>query len=335
MNALRFTFNTLESDEFFNSLAGVLATTPISNMIKVPEEMGKGSITRRVIEDKLVLLTWDVTLNKNIFYDKKASEDHSASQSFLIVYLLNSSSVLMNSPGVSQQFNLRGVRNNLFISNSAELKVEIPSGEKLKAVLITVPLYWLKSAFDGAGEAFDEFLNKMGSSESPTIFMENSSPPEYKVVSELSEHSYDGEHSTLYYKSRVYSLIVDFFHKVFRHDGKDLLDSKVLHYETMKEVELFLKDHLEKTLPDINTIAKRMALSISTLKRHFKVIYNKSIYDYYLELKMDHALKLLSERPLSVNEVAAMLDYEKVSSFIEMFKKHHGVSPGSLRKKSA
>lgn len=62
-------------------------------------------------------------------------------------------------------------------------------------------------------------------------------------------------------------------------------------------------------------------------------MFGKSIYEYYLELKMDYAKRLLMERPLSVNEVASMLDYEKVSNFIDMFKRHHGITPGVLRHK--
>jgi AraC-like DNA-binding protein len=34
-----------------------------------------------------------------------------------------------------------------------------------------------------------------------------------------------------------------------------------------------------------------------------------------------------------VNDVAELMGYEKVSHFIEIFKKHHGGSPGSIKKK--
>lgn len=47
---------------------------------------------------------------------------------------------------------------------------------------------------------------------------------------------------------------------------------------------------------------------------------------------MDFGRRLLLEKTLSVNEVAAMLEYDKVSNFIEMFKRRHGVSPGALQR---
>jgi AraC-like DNA-binding protein len=65
------------------------------------------------------------------------------------------------------------------------------------------------------------------------------------------------------------------------------------------------------------------------------VIFGKNIYEYYLELKMDHAKRMLIENPFSVNEVASKLDYGKVSAFINIFKKHFGECPGKIRKKVA
>jgi len=38
---------------------------------------------------------------------------------------------------------------------------------------------------------------------------------------------------------------------------------------------------------------------------------------------------------MTVNEIATRLDYEKVNNFISMFKRYHGISPGSLRRKIA
>ena len=80
-------------------------------------------------------------------------------------------------------------------------------------------------------------------------------------------------------------------------------------------------------------IAKTVALSESTLKRYFKLIYGKSIYEYYLNRKMEMSRTLMLQKPYSVNEIAELMGYEKVSHFIEIFKRHHGYSPGSIKKK--
>ena len=99
------------------------------------------------------------------------------------------------------------------------------------------------------------------------------------------------------------------------------------------EAEEILMAHLQTNLPTLDKIAQKVALSESTLKRHFKAIFGRNIYEYYLEQKMNLAKNLLLEKPLSVNEAAEILGYEKVSNFIDIFKKHHGFSPGRMKKR--
>ena len=64
-------------------------------------------------------------------------------------------------------------------------------------------------------------------------------------------------------------------------------------------------------------------------------MFGKSIYECYLEKKMDYAKRLLLEKPLTVKEVAYRLGYEKTSNFIHIFKKFHTYSPGHLKKNIA
>ncbi|HEY4060883.1 MAG TPA: AraC family transcriptional regulator [Puia sp.] len=106
---------------------------------------------------------------------------------------------------------------------------------------------------------------------------------------------------------------------------------KTWHLQTIRQVEQRLLQNLENRLPSQKELAKEFALSESTLKRHFKVVYGKTLYEYYLGKKMELAKRLLQEGKTSVSETAYKLGYEKVSAFIIIFKKHHGVLPGSLK----
>src|SRR6185503_16309877 len=127
-------------------------------------------------------------------------------------------------------------------------------------------------------------------------------------------------------KGGALSLVYDFFNRISSQIQRNPPESKIVHYDKMLATEKILLDHLQKSLPSIESIAKQVALSESTLKRHFKLMFGQSIYEYYLQMKMDYAKRMLIEKPLSVSEVATILQYEKVSNFIDMFRKHHGFS---------
>jgi len=118
----------------------------------------------------------------------------------------------------------------------------------------------------------------------------------------------------------------------YRSPVNKRFENKILYHDKILMAEKLLEENLQGIFPGVDTIAKKVTLSESTLKRYFKTIFRRSLYEHYLELKMEHAKKLLFERRATVNEVASILNYENVSSFIETFKKHHGYSPGQLKR---
>lgn len=124
------------------------------------------------------------------------------------------------------------------------------------------------------------------------------------------------------------------YRKVIQQTSPVFPGSEV-HIEKLMKVKQVLLNHLNMPLPNLSEIAVQVTLSESTLKRHFKNVFGKSVYDYYLEKKMEYARQILLDEPLTVNEIAERLGYEKVSNFIEIFKKRYGVSPGNIKKKTA
>lgn len=336
MNTIQHHFTSVESEDFFSSLSTVLQANPDPGNIQIPSFNGTGFISRRLINGSIVLLNWNIRLNRDLVFVKKLLMRSPEDQVFIISYMLNTDGIMIrNSSG--QRSRLKGNRNILFMSADANLQFEVPKGETLKAVTICVPLQWLKTELRGGDPGFVDFIERLGEKDHPTVFMETSPPAEYRLLTEMNANALHAERGgELALKAKVYSLVADFFSRIFDHASREELETRmVVHHEKMMEVEMFLKKHLETSLPEISAIARNMTMSVSTLKRHFKMMFGKSIYEYYLELKMDHARELLVERSLSVNEVANLLDYEKVSCFIDIFKKHHGYSPGAIRKKLA
>ncbi|MEO6668723.1 MAG: AraC family transcriptional regulator [Ferruginibacter sp.] len=192
---------------------------------------------------------------------------------------------------------------------------------------------WLRKEFADNSISLDDLIERLENRNRPGIFLVPGSLEELKIISDIETQISTDCSNILFLKAKLFSLVSHFFLKLF--DITPILKTgSILSYsEKMLEIEKILIGSIEKKLPDLKSIAKDNALSVSTLKRHFKIVFEKNIYAYYLELKMEHAKRLLMETPISVNEVANKLDYGKVSSFIRIFKKHYGVSPGGIRRK--
>lgn len=114
----------------------------------------------------------------------------------------------------------------------------------------------------------------------------------------------------------------------FDHTGKKVSP----YYEKMSLLKKTIEEHVQSNLPTIPELAQQLNMTASTLKRQFKLHLGINIYHYYLQKKMEVALKLLHEEQFTVNETAERLGYASVSNFIETFKKYYGDSPGNYKR---
>ncbi|QNF32181.1 helix-turn-helix transcriptional regulator [Adhaeribacter swui] len=90
----------------------------------------------------------------------------------------------------------------------------------------------------------------------------------------------------------------------------------------------YLTDH------SLTQLSRLCLLNEFKLKKGFKLLFGKSVFNYLKELRMEHASLLLRNTATSVDEVAFTLGYEHGHHFSVAFKKHFGVSPSQhLRKK--
>lgn len=73
-------------------------------------------------------------------------------------------------------------------------------------------------------------------------------------------------------------------------------DQPSLYMESIVQVEQRVREHLLSSMPCIKTLASEFNMSSSTLQRHFKIVYGKNIYQYYLEQKPLLGKELIDSR---------------------------------------
>ncbi|NIM14626.1 MAG: helix-turn-helix domain-containing protein [Candidatus Aminicenantes bacterium] len=84
----------------------------------------------------------------------------------------------------------------------------------------------------------------------------------------------------------------------------------------------------------VDWIARQLGISESYLSRCYKDFFKSSLYELIVQRKMTVARKLLLQRPdLSMDEIAAKLDYCDGNYFIKVFKKEVNITPHQFRLK--
>ena len=100
----------------------------------------------------------------------------------------------------------------------------------------------------------------------------------------------------------------------------------------------YMLDYLDKHYGEninLNLVADKLNLSPGYLSTFFKEKQGINFSDYLNNLRISHAKELLMNVDLRIQEIALQVGYLNVNSFIRMFKRASGLTPGEYRKSHA
>ena len=126
------------------------------------------------------------------------------------------------------------------------------------------------------------------------------------------------------YISQVLSLILSEIY--FREQG----DGTGKQNRHITDMVHYMYRHLDRPL-DLTTLEKEFHLSRSYINAVFKKYAGRSPIDFFLNIKMQEACKLLRSTKRTVQEIGAELGYEDPFYFSRAFRKVMGVSPRKYR----
>lgn len=95
-----------------------------------------------------------------------------------------------------------------------------------------------------------------------------------------------------------------------------------------------MQAHMDAPLPTA-AIARRVGLSVRTLQVRFRARLGVSPYEYYLDLRLAAARRMLQQTSNSAAEVAIAHGFGSGSAFARAFRQRYGVSPGAARRQTA
>lgn len=97
----------------------------------------------------------------------------------------------------------------------------------------------------------------------------------------------------------------------------------------------FVMEHLEANLHDditLDLLADKLNLTPGYLSTLFKSKTGQNFSDTLNNLRVQHAKRMLRQPEYKIKDVAAQVGYQNVNSFIRMFKRYSGITPGEYRR---
>ena len=291
----------------------------------------KGSIKRVEVEPGLYLNYWNCSLLLPLLL-KHDPASFSVQPSYNLIYALTPGIFSFDQGNPPSDLFIRRNTDTFFTTNQTKANFQLTPNNNFKALFISITAEWVQQYFQGSEKHITELALPFQPNPSPLLVFETSNKKEYLLANEIADHLQNKEADHLLIHSRLLLLILHFFNKRFIHDRNEKNNKFRSYFDKLKKAESIINDHLSGKLPSLKEISNRVDINETALKRYFKLLYGKNIYEYYLQKKMDQAKRMLIEDNLNVNEVALNLGYENTTNFIEIFKKHFGYPPGTIRK---
>lgn len=101
--------------------------------------------------------------------------------------------------------------------------------------------------------------------------------------------------------------------------------------ETIEHIIDYIANNYQRSDLSMNLIADTFQLSVPYLSKIFKEYTESNFTDHLIQLRMNKAKQLLEEGGSKVAEIAEQVGYANSHSFIRIFKKVTGVTPGEYR----
>ncbi len=175
--------------------------------------------------------------------------------------------------------------------------------------------------------------------------------PESKSTQDL-ESAYQRFSSNPYIKNTLKSL---FDIKTINHSASLSMEAKVLDIASLwlkylqEEIQqadkVFLTGFQKTCIQDakqlidqqfdatltIKELSRKVGINASTLKNGFRQLFNTTIRQYGIQLRIEKACQLLKETEMPISQICLLVGYNNQGHFADIFKRHCGVSPLAYR----
>ncbi|MFZ5689942.1 MAG: helix-turn-helix transcriptional regulator [Pseudomonadota bacterium] len=201
-----------------------------------------------------------------------------------------------------------------------------PCCDRLQSVGIAIPASSLEKL--GLGDCFEALFD--GRKASLAVKASPLPPALRKLAEEMLTLPQDDILSGLRIDARAMELVARSFLVLgIGTDGSDLRDRD---RAAVRRVRDMIESDLARNwaLPDL---AKSAGLGARSLNTKFRQAFGTTVFDYLKQRRLELAHDVLSQRKMSVSEVAYHIGYESPANFATAFRRHFGYVPSSLRRR--
>jgi len=283
----------------------------------IPENKGGGYLTGFSWGNEIRMMLRNYYLNEEILLDR--TNELGEGQDF-IIFQLNG---VFTSP-VGQEEQVSPEETNVFICTQAVSSLlTMPSNTFFRSITIAVSRQYLWQRFK---HILHPVVVSIMEAKENFAFDTDISPEMVKVANEILDQSLPKELESHYCKLKCEELLCHIFSLLMQREAIPITGVHINDIKAVYAIKLILQSSLQNT-PNIGYLAKKASMSEPKLRKLFKQIFGKGVFEYYQSVRMQEAARLLKEKRLTVSEVGYQLGFTNLSHFSRVFEQHIGMKP--------
>lgn len=150
------------------------------------------------------------------------------------------------------------------------------------------------------------------------------------IIDSILESDREGGLQHLFLESKVKELLLLQIESFMRKPHQDAELIQKYHAGKIYQAKAIIEANIGKPCSLID-LAHQVGTNECTLKKGFRALLDTSVHNYWNELKMKKAMKMLTESDASVADISMDIGFKTPQHFSTAFKKYYGITPGTAR----
>jgi len=323
-----YKFHYNNEPNLLSTMAEQLGAEMSDNKMKIPPHIGAGVLNEFEIEDGLHVIFGELILEKQLEYIKKASRTKKHLTIFF-KHIERGKSILVPFEGEYQEVKSGGVH---FYSSNVPNHIIFPDNSHTFIFRVFMTMEWAEANLNGFISQDKNFF-QMVFGKDKIMHFEPLTNRFLRLFRDVFKSEFDQKLNHLIVKDKGYEAVVlffDHFYKKFFHENINYSKYTIGDQKRLYGLIDYIKDNLNKEL-SLDHLTRKVGFSKSKLQSMFHHFFHQSIYAYIKSLRMEQAVELLKGTDDDIRMIAHHLGYNSSTHFINLFKKHYGLSPKKFR----
>ena len=231
-----------------------------------------------------------------------------------------------------QAFELSDNQHNIFYGKQAQGKMQL-EGTSMRSFLIQFSRASFFNIAKDGNDAIKRFADNVASSNA-AAFSEKNLEIDARLeqcIQAILNCQYADPLKRMFFFSKTMEMLVlqaEAFDRAFNNKPYYIKSD----YD--RERILYVRDYLLENIdapPTLTELSRKAGLNEYKLKRAFKETFDKTVFEYLSDVRLETAKNDLLENKKTVTEIAFGLGYSSLQHFSMAFKKKFGVSPNKMK----